>query len=275
MVFAAKRGFAYDTLQLCVTAAGTACEQESKFKSELPSMDWVQAFRERYRDVIPVQALLDQDIAKISAESDLQHVNTLKTALQDVLIDDPKIKTDTRLNRNMDETEICLEMGKENKVCASKNRTHVTTRARKGNGKGKHLSAVLLCNARGNMLHLFLIFEGKNQQEHWFHPVDKTSWEWSGWKTHWFNELNWFPEIAVTVPSPKVSMLINIIDLIMDHIRDTWHPISVLKSTFSSSQTDMQVEKGGSGYSALFSGAWQMYSTLPTRVTFFKCATRT
>lgn len=174
--YAASRGFAHDVLQLRQIAGQVATETGTPFQNGIPSHDWVRSFRARHRNQVTIQALQDKEVAKLAAQCSSELVNTLKTALQEVFRNHPQIQNDSRLIWNMDETAVTGETGRKVKVIASRDPEKVATRAKKGKGIGKHLTAVVIANAAGVVLPPLFIFEGKKEQTHWFVPIEKESW---------------------------------------------------------------------------------------------------
>ena len=159
MKLLALMGFSCSVYALKSAAAKIAAAFGTLFAGDLPSDDWVRAFRSRHRYVC-LRNAESKDVRKIQAESK-GHVPNLKKALEQVEADHPAIFSDPMLLWNMDETEVSGAYGTREKVFGSFDTNHKGYKGVCGKGIGKQLTAVLCTSAAGHTLPPFLIFEGK------------------------------------------------------------------------------------------------------------------
>lgn len=212
----ALRGFAVDSDGLMDIAADVAAKRGTPFKNGRPSLSWVRAFRSRHRELTH-RSHERKEAAKLDAE-DVTHVKTLKTMLETVFRGHPDIKDDPSRVWNLDETQVSGEYGEKVKVFGPASSCHGGFRSSKGRGTGKHLTALVIASAAGEVLPPFFVFEGKNSMTRWFEPLSPEIFKDGTGVPYWFTKEDWFPKSSFCVGTKKGSMDVDVIPFVVDHI---------------------------------------------------------
>ena len=84
--------------------------------------------------------------------------------------------------------------------------------------KGRHLTAVVMSNAAGQVIPAFFIFEGKDVMEAWFEPLDSCVFKDKNGVPHFLCDKKWYPDDSFEIGTPSGSMDSSVISFAIHHL---------------------------------------------------------
>ena len=132
---------------------------------------------------------------------------------------DPRCVSNASKLWNLDETSIVSEFGTRRMVFGPANTSHRGFRLSQiSAGGGRHVTAIAVSSAAGDVLSPFFVFAGKYQMQSWFNPLPVEIFKDSTGEPHWLAKDDWFPDNGCIVGSKNRSMTKALIPILVDHI---------------------------------------------------------
>lgn len=209
------RGFAADNYDLKQIAARVAKQSNKSFKNDLPSDDWTRAFRARHEN-LTYRKHESRSFVKLAAET-ADHLQGYVRALRQVESNNPGIFDDPRYVWNMDETDVSAAQGERLRVFGPSQTNNGGIRGTSGDGGGRHLTAVVIANAAGDVLPPFFIFAGVKKMQRWFEPLPSDLFKDECGGAHWMTA-EWMPPGSFIIGTKNGSMEQGIIHFVIEHM---------------------------------------------------------